>query len=221
MPIAQNLSTRSAEAKKGSGSLFESLQKELSSAGIKARSIDSTKWFMQRVKQIPALHELKVLKDPIMINKNQPTIGKMFIFKYNPKLKRDLPYYDKFPLIIMLGRAAKGFYGLNFHYLPLKLRAKFLDNLMDLASSHVLDEEVKIRLSYKMLSSASKFKEFKPCLKHYLYKHIQSQVKMIPAPDWEIAIFLPTEKFVYETKTTVWAESKKIILSTPSKKNNL
>jgi hypothetical protein len=42
MPIVQNLSTRSAEAKRGGGSLFKSLHEELSSAGIKARGIDST-----------------------------------------------------------------------------------------------------------------------------------------------------------------------------------
>lgn len=190
-------------------SLFTKLHEEMESAGIESRSLASTKWFLDRVKKIPSVSEIKILKDPVLIDKSKPLPGKMFMFKYMPKHQDTLPYYDKFPLILMIGPAQHGFYGLNLHYLAPKIRARFLDKLMDLASSDFLDVNVKIRMSYNLLNSVSKFKEFRPCFKHYLYKHVKSQVKMVPAPDWEIAIFLPTERFNGQVKTKVWAESKK------------
>ena len=57
--------------------------------------------------------------------------GRMYTFFYDPKTKDKLPYYDRFPLIIMVKPAPGGFYGINLHYLPMGLRAKFLDALLD------------------------------------------------------------------------------------------
>jgi hypothetical protein len=34
---------------------------------------------------------------------------------------------------------------------------------------------------------------------------------LVPSSEWEIAIFLPTEKFVGANKTKVWRESKKMV----------
>ena len=48
-------------------------------------------------------------------------IGDMFIFQYDPKYKDKpsiLPYYDRYPVIIMFDTGLTGFLGLNFHYLP-------------------------------------------------------------------------------------------------------
>ena len=55
--------------------------------------------------------------------------GDMVMYTYNPKLKDVLPYYDAFPLTIVVGPAKDGFYGINLHYLPPKVRAIFLDKL--------------------------------------------------------------------------------------------
>ena len=58
----------------------------------------------------------------------------MNMFFYDPKHKDTLPYYDRFPLSVIIGPAKGGFYGLNLHYLPPVLRAKMLDALMDIAT---------------------------------------------------------------------------------------
>jgi hypothetical protein len=42
-------------------------------------------------------------------------------------------------------------------------------------------------------------------------KNIKSFTMEVPANEWEIAMFLPIEQFVYKTKNTVWKESRKII----------
>src|SRR5579859_4289851 len=45
-------------------------------------------------------------------------IGKMVMYTYDPKLKEKLPYYDTFPLGIVVAFNKTGFYSLNLHYLP-------------------------------------------------------------------------------------------------------
>ena len=52
--------------------------------------------------------------------------GKMYFFHYSPKLKDKLPYYDSFPLVIIIEMYGDGFLGLNLHYLPLKMRMNLL-----------------------------------------------------------------------------------------------
>ena len=97
------------------------------------------------------------------------------MFFYDPKTKEKLPYYDTFPLVIVTGKAKGGFYGINLHYLPPILRARFLDQLLDIASDKSYDENTRFRLSYALLNRAQKFKFFKPCFKHYLSSNVQSR----------------------------------------------
>ena len=89
------------------------------------------------------------------------------MFFYDPKTKDTLPYYDTFPLVVVVGPAEKGFYGLNLHYLPPILRAKMLDALMDIATSKK-SPNAKFEITYEDSKSHSKLRYFKPCFKHYL-----------------------------------------------------
>ena len=43
-------------------------------------------------------------------------VGRMYLFEYDPKWKKDLAYYDNFPLIIMVDALPNGFSGINLHY---------------------------------------------------------------------------------------------------------
>ena len=61
-----------------------------------------------------------------------------------------------------------------------------------------------------MLASSKKYKEFKPCFKHYLTEHIKSKLVRVPMSEWEVAIFLPTEQFKKKGKAAIWADSMKI-----------
>ncbi len=112
--------------------------------------------------------------------------------------------------MIVVGPAEGGFYGINLHYLPPILRAKMLDSLMDIASSKNTDD-AKFRLTYKMLNASSKFKYFKPCFKHYLNDHVKSRFAQVPAPEWEIATFLPTADFRKANRQKVYSDSRKMI----------
>jgi hypothetical protein len=137
--------------------------------------------------------------------------GKMYHFRYDPKLKQTLPYYDKFPLIFMVGPAQGGFYGINLHYLPFKLRAKLMDSLYTISSNRKFDESTQLALSYNVLSSASKFKYFKPTFKHYLYNHVQSSFMLIHPTEWDIALMLPTQRFAKASTYKVYSDSREMI----------
>jgi hypothetical protein len=143
--------------------------------------------------------------------KSRSVTGAMFMFFYDPKHKKTLPYYDTFPLIIVVGPADGGFIGLNLHYLPIPLRAKFLDALMDTTNNKKYDNSTKFALSYEMLKSASKMKYFKPCYKHYLTKHVRGKMAFVPAPEWEIATFLPTADFQKASAGTIYGQPRSMI----------
>jgi hypothetical protein len=139
------------------------------------------------------------------------TVGRMYLFMYDPKMKDELPYYDRFPLIFPFRRVKGGFYGINMHYLPHMMRAKLMDSLHTLSNNKNYDDSTKLRLSYQLLHKASKFRYFEPCVKHYLNTQVRTRFLWVPADQWETALFLPLERFVGATKQQVWRDSRRMV----------
>lgn len=188
--------------------LFQKLEIEAFRKGITPRSKESMAWFRNKAQKLrPSRRDL--LRDESLILKNRPRVGDMFMYFYDPKHKETLPYYDRFPLTILVDRAPKGFYGLNLHYLPLDVRAKFLDALLDNLTNKRYDESTRFRLSYEMLKGASKLRAFRPCFKRYLSAHVRSRFAKVEAPEWEIATFLPTADFEKASKTEIYRDSRR------------
>jgi hypothetical protein len=192
-------------------SYFSQVKKEASAAGIKNNTKKSLKWFREKLIYMTGVSRTKVLKDEALKKINTPLVGRMFMYFYDPKTKKTMPFYDKFPLIIMVDKAPGGFYGLNLHYLDPIMRAVFFDKLLSYTNNKNYDETTKLRLSYDLLKGMSKLTAFAPCFKHYLTSNIKSQISEVPASEWEVAIFLPTEQFVKSSKAAVWKNSKSII----------
>ena len=188
--------------------LFQKIGYEAFRAGITPRTAESREWFRGKINTIKNINRNTLMKEDPILLKNRQVMGSMYMFFYDPKHKETLPYYDSFPLVIVLKPAAGGFLGLNLHYLPLVLRAKFLDALLDVTNNKSYDESTKFKLTYGMLENASKFKYFKPCIKHYLSDHIRSRLAMVQAPEWEIATFLPTADFQKATTRQVYKDSR-------------
>jgi hypothetical protein len=140
-----------------------------------------------------------------------PKIGRMYAFHYDPKHKKKLPYYDTFPLIFPFDKADGGFIGINFHYLPYPYRARLMDALYGLTSNNKVDETTKLRLSYSILNSASRFSSFKPAVKRYLTSHVRSQFIEIFSYEWDMAIMLPIARFEKANQSKIWRDSKNAI----------
>ena len=153
------------------------------------------------------------LNELIEISKNtlNYTCRGLYFYSYYAKTAEELPYWDKFPLSIAVGPAQGGFYGLNLHYLHPTYRARLMDRLLDTVNNDKFDETTKMRLNYSLLTSVARLKYFKPCFKHYLYTQLESRIMLVPSSEWEIAMYLPTEKFTGANKKEVWRQSKKMI----------
>ena len=196
-------------------SLFDQLQAGASRGGIRLNTGEAKKWFQKKVRSLGKVTPQKALKDDAMADATVPELGKasaigsMYMYFYDPKHKATLPYYDRFPLTIVVGPAPGGFYGLNLHYLSPIVRARFLDQLMALSPAKMNDTSRLKKLRYNLLTSTAKYKEFEPCYRHYLMPKVKTNLVRVPMTDWEIAIFLPTEQFAKVSKETVWRYSRK------------
>ena len=134
-------------------------------------------------------------------------LGKMYFYSYNPKWKDKLPWYDTFPLVFPIERYPDGFLGLNFHYLAPKHRAILMDQLKRFANNKAYDETTKLKLTYNMLKGFTKIKRARPTVHRYLNSKINSQFVLVNADEWEVALFLPVERFKKASKKKVWAHS--------------
>ena len=189
-------------------SFFTSLATKAFRDGITPRTDQSRAWFRNEVRNMRNINRRTLLKDPALEKRNRARVGSMYMYFYNPKHEATLPYYDLFPLTIMVQPVPGGFHGLNLHYLPPALRARLFDSLIDLTNNKKYDESTRFKLTYQLLKSASTLKHFKPCYKHYLYSQIEGRVAMVESPAWEMALFLPTEQFRKSSKTNVWKDSR-------------
>ena len=138
-------------------------------------------------------------------------LGGLYFFFYDPKTKAQLPYYDVFPLVMPLEKHPDGFLGINLHYLPPPLRARLMDALYSTVTDRKYDENTALNISYSILSGASKYKYFKPCIKRYLASHVQSQYLNVEPRLWDAALFLPTASFKKANDSAVWMDSREII----------
>jgi hypothetical protein len=134
-------------------------------------------------------------------------IGKLYFFYYDPKGKNELPYYDRFPLVLILDKHPDGFLGLNLHYLPYRYRVAFLNKLRQYAVLNQDDEIQRLRITYDILNASKRLREFRPCIKKYLHGHLMSKLLTIQPNEWEVASLLPLQQFKGAMPQEVWQES--------------
>lgn len=163
-------------------------------------------WFKGKVKSI----QLGALSLAVRNSQLTPNmfIGGMFFYFYDPKWKEELPYYDRFPLVLPFNVYNDGFIGLNLHYLHPMLRLKLLSKLYDYNTDKKISDKQKAILSYSLLNAASTSDLVKPCIKRYLTSHIKSKFLSIEYEDWGKAVLLPVERFEKASKQQVWANNK-------------
>jgi hypothetical protein len=188
--------------------LLDRIYRDMQRAGYQARTAQSRMWLQGLSKG------LKPNRNRLMSNQSSTTqlladvrSGFMYHFYYNPKTKEKLPYYDRFPLIVMVQRAKGGFYGINLHYLAPMRRAYLLSQLESIASNKLWNDNTKLNISYNILKSFAKFSDFRPCFKRYLHNHVESGFLFVPSSHWDIACFLPTQKFEKKTAQYVWRQA--------------
>ena len=166
----------------------------------------STQWFRDKIKEFGQPGALDLIRDGK--RKNSPFFGRLNMFFYDPKFKKTLPYYDTFPLVLPLENYPDGFLGINLHYLPMNLRLKLLDRLVDFSNNTKFDESTTLDVDYSQLK---KIKLIKPTLKRYLAGRVKTQFRRIDADEFTVAALLPVQRFKKASVAEVYADSRKII----------
>ena len=193
-------------------SKLTTLAEEKKSAGHKTMSKDAVAWLQKQINEIKRPSAIPITIKGEVSRQKQPgqlRIGMMYCYYYDPKTKDELPYWDRFPMVLVLEKYNDGFLGLNIHYLPVKYRVAFLQKLMKYAQL-TPDDDIKImRISYDILTATKRYAEFRPCLKRYLYSHLRSRILMIEPNEWDVATMLPIQQFRGAKPQKVWQDSVK------------
>ena len=194
--------------------IIDQIKIQMEGEEISPNSSQSRDWFFDKIKEIADMDvDRNRLKSQLPVSANQFN-GMMYMFWYMPKHKMTLPYYDRFPLVIMLEHYKGGFLGLNLHYLPIDLRQKLFYGLLPRATQRDFTHRTRLKIDYNYLQGKTFLRAYKPCVKRYLTKHIIGKIAHVPAPEWEIATHLPTASWRKATETKVHKDSRIIARKT-------
>ena len=172
-------------------SIFDTIRQ---AAGDRDLSIN---WYKKKVADLSnRISAARLMRDNKL--KKAPTFNKLHFFRYDPKLKATLPYYDTFPLVLPIQSAPGGFLGINFHYLPIPLRMRLLETL----------DKRGFRGNYSKLKN---IREVKPTIKHYLRRQFVSGFLELEEDDYAPAIFMPVAQFRKASASQVWRDSRRKI----------
>ena len=177
---------------------------ELSASVQKPKRISKSKqakksvaWFKKKVGDSARGFKKKAVLKP----------GRMYTFGYDAKLKAILPYWDKFPLIVVLDVYKDGFLGLNFHYLSPIDRAKFFNKIMKFSTQKGEPEDFTDKARFNISWDAVKnVKHADKMIHKYLYGHVRTSLLEAPPNEWENVIFLPYQRFVGASAKSVWSK---------------
>ena len=191
-------------------SYLDKLKDAIKTNSVTAKARAAGDWFRSIVNRTKGKFSSETPKSILSRQESlvgQSVLGKMYFYSYNPKWKDKLPWYDTFPLVFPIERYPDGFLGLNFHYLAPKHRAILMDQLKMFANNKKYDETTKLKLTYNMLKGFTKIKRARPTVHRYLNSKVNSKFVLVNADEWEVALFLPVERFKKASKKQVWAHS--------------
>lgn len=173
----------------------------------------SQQWFADQIKYLNNAVSPNSLMSNTARRRDYFVPGQMYLYFYHPKNVDTLPYYDTFPLVIPFSQDAETFTGINFHYLPPKMRVILLKNLLDFATDTKINEKTRLRMQWDYIGGVSRYRGVNSAVKKYRKDHVQSQFLFIPATQWFNAVMLPVERFnmgpsmSYIDKNTVWRDA--------------
>ncbi len=192
-------------------SYLDQLKSAIKTNNVEARARAAGNWFRSLVNRARGTFSDETPQSILARSESltsRSRLGKMYFYSYNPKWKDKLPWYDTFPLVFPIEKYNNGFLGLNFHYLSPKDRAILMDQLKAFATNKLYDETTRLKLRYNMLEGFTKIKRARPTVHRYLLSKIRSKFVLVNADEWEVALFLPVERFKKANKKKVWAHSK-------------
>ena len=113
-------------------------------------------------------------------------------------------------MVLPIERYSDGFLGINLHYLPIPLRIRLLDELMDYSSDTNFDSKTKLNVLRKY-NQLKRQPILRPTIKRYLAGHVKSSFRKVDADEFVVATLLPVQRFSKSSAAKVWNDSRSMI----------
>lgn len=128
-------------------------------------------------------------------------LGKMYFFEYDALHKDKLPIWDRYPVVIFFDtyKSKAGnqiVLGLNFHYLAPALRMAAFRALLKFKTGNGFKKSTKLDFSWSVIKVLAQSKYYEKAIHAYRVDHLKSTLVEIPAQSWEMALFLPLQRWV-------------------------
>ena len=152
-------------------------------------------------------------------------LGRMYFFNYAAEgtasgrgvdIKRG-NVYDAYPLIFLLALTPDSLEGINFHYMVPKQRIILLGRMFEYLNSEDFDDRTKLfSVKFRRTMKNNKlFKYARACYREYKPGRIDSKIIQVHPMDWELAITVPTERFVTPAggrvaSKKIWTQTNKL-----------
>lgn len=184
----------------------------LSQGDLRKRQREALVWFRDKLGLSRGTQNI-FAEDIIQRQKNVsvPYVGQLLLFQYDAKHKDTLPYWDMYPLAMIIDIQDNGFLSLNLHYLDYNYRYLLIKRLLATVEDDRFDHRTKAKINYIKVRDFSQFQFAQPCIKKHLYSQIRSKIVRIQPTEWDHAVYLPMDMFVGASKQRVWADSRKMI----------
>ena len=174
-----------------------------------AKTRSARNWFRNLARQTTGVQPNTIIKTAPKIQLTRvPQVGFMYHFFYDPKMKEELPYYDRFPLVLPLKSTNNGFIGINFHYLPIALRIRLLDRLVDFSNNTKFDESTILDVNYDKVKD---IKLVRPTIHRYISGRVKTDFRRIDADEFTVATLLPVARFSKAPISKVYSDSRKML----------
>ena len=198
--------------------LFQKLELEAFRKGINPRTQESREWFRRRVQRLTRVNRDQLMREPEVTRRATHSYGGMFMYFYDPKHKKKLPYYDRFPMGFVVDVQKDNFLMMNFHYLPPILRAELMDAIypfvifpnvetQDIGSSMRARVNTD-RVDFEFMKKRINMRGVIPAWKRYDYKQVVGNYLYVPPVGWDTIVMLPLAMPRKSGINRIWMDSQ-------------
>lgn len=170
--------------------LFNKFKKLSEQAEINKQTLKSAEYFARLASGEAPIHDFSSVTRGLPAA-TKLRVGMLVTYEYVAKTDDKLPYWDRYPLVLITKITKTGWYGINFHYLHPQMRAR------------ILFEEHKRGIPIIDNETANL------SVKQYRADHVQRHPREIPSELFEIVLQMPFENFVRASKQQVWRKTKR------------
>ena len=188
---------------------------------IKANTRESILWLQSHSEQVMAkvrnrryrpFDLVTDLKDSTRILPRQLTKwwGNLYCFYYYPVHFDPKTFWDAFPMVFVMERHKDHIIGCNLHYIPPQWRYRVMLKMLPLLCKRGdMEEGTYFRLVYNIIKSVRGLQPIAASLHRYNYTSLRSRFFRIPPRQWELAIWMPTDRFIGKQRQGVWNDFRK------------